>query len=268
MCHHVDKVDLVEEFLDMLADDLEDVSVEKKRRLNGSQDGDLKPKSSLPQLVAHGDEEVEVLEPDKLELVKMTDKELVAFEREVENRAGRLKASKKYFGTFADRLVEAIGAKMLNPGRLSALSTKEEETRVKCSWRDFDAVLWLACFGEPDQLAKLVANPVEFQSCRHQLVIGFSDQIPVWVKIGRSKQVYCEKEVRKRMSSKDFKASQDKTALAPKNKSEKEEAVEEAVELKQIVVVDPNQGLDTEGLEQEEKEVEESTGFGFEKSFP
>ena len=62
MCHLVDKVDLVEEFLDMLADDLEDISVEKKRRLNGSQDEGLKPKSSLLQLVAHGDEEVEVLE--------------------------------------------------------------------------------------------------------------------------------------------------------------------------------------------------------------
>ena len=59
MCHHVDKVDLVEEFLDMLADDLEDVSVEKKRRLSASQDEGLKPKSCLLQLVAHGDEEVD-----------------------------------------------------------------------------------------------------------------------------------------------------------------------------------------------------------------
>jgi hypothetical protein len=33
--------------------------------------------------------------------------------------------------------------------------------------------------------------------------------------------------------------------------------------LNQVEVVDPNQGLDTEGLEQEEEKAEESTGFFF-----
>ena len=37
----------------------------------------------------------------------------------------------------------------------------------------------------------------------------------------------------------------------------------EAVELNQVGVVDPNQDLDTEGLEQEEEKAEESTGFCF-----
>ena len=74
MCHHVDKVDLVEEFLDMLADDLQDLSEEKRRRkVELTNDEGLKPKSSLLQLVEHGDEAVESLEPDKLDLLKMTD---------------------------------------------------------------------------------------------------------------------------------------------------------------------------------------------------
>ena len=207
MCHHVDKVDLVEEFLDMLADDLQDLSEEKRRRkLELTNDEGLKPKSSLLQLVEHGDEVVESLEPDKLDLLKMSDAAIVLYEEEVKNRSERLKASRKYFENFGDRIVQQMGAKMLAPGRLSALSMKEEEQRVKCSWRDFDSVLWVACFGETDQLAKFVANPVDFQSCRHQLVIGFSDQIPVWVKIGRSKQVYCEREVQARKTTKDYKA--------------------------------------------------------------
>ena len=75
--------------------------------------------------------------------------------------------------------------------------------------------------------------------------------------ISKCKQVYCEREVKKRMSSKDFKALQDKTLLALKNKAHEEVAVE----LKQVVIVDPNQGLDTEGLEQEEKKAKEDTGF-------
>ena len=124
----------------------------------------------------------------------------------MKNRIERLKGSRKYFDTFGTRLVADIGAKSLQPGRLSALSMQEEEARVKNSWKDFDAALWVACFGSKEDLAKFVANPVEFQNCRQKLVLGFSDQIPVWVKIGRSKQVYCEREVKGRKTSKDFKA--------------------------------------------------------------
>ena len=92
MCHHGDKVDLVEEFVDTLEDDVADLTGEKKRRrLELPKVEGLKPKSSLLQLVAHGDEDVEVLESDKLELVKMTDKELVAFESQVKDRTARLK---------------------------------------------------------------------------------------------------------------------------------------------------------------------------------
>jgi hypothetical protein len=63
--------------------------------------------------------------------------------------------------------------------------------------------------------------------------------------------------VQARKTSKDFKTLQEKTLLALKNKADEEVAVE----LKHVVVVDPNQGLDTEGLEQEEKKAEDKKGF-------
>jgi hypothetical protein len=43
---------------------------------------------------------------------------------------------------------------------------------------------------------------------------------------------------------------------------------EEAAELNQVGVVDPNQGLGTEGLEQEEKKAEEYKGLFSWKHFP
>eukprot|EP00973_Karenia_brevis_P003768 520027-Karenia_brevis.AAC.1 len=66
---------------------------------------------------------------------------------------------------------------------------------MKGTWRDHDAMLWLAAFGEVSELERWVANPVEFIQNREKVVLGFSDQIPVWVKIGRNKQVYCSPEL-------------------------------------------------------------------------
>jgi hypothetical protein len=165
----------------------------------------------------------------------------------------RLRSSSKYFETFGNRLLLDLGAKLLQPSRLSALSMQEEEARVKNSWKDFDAALWVACFGSEEDLAKFVANPVEFQNCRHKLVIGFSDQIPVWVKIGRAKQVYCEREVQHRKTTKDFKALQKKAMQAVSDKVKNSE--DHLVSLKDLLVEDPNQGLEAEGLQQTEEEA-------------
>ena len=110
--------------------------------------------------------------------------------------------------SFGSRLLRDVGGKLLQPGRMSTLSMLEEEARVKASWKDFDAALWLAAFGEVEDLAKFVANPVEFSEERAKLVIGFSDQIPVWVKIGRSKQVFCAREVQPRKTTADFRKIQ------------------------------------------------------------
>ena len=49
---------------------------------------------------------------------------------------------------------------------------------------------------------------VQFAQGRQKLVIGCSDQIPVWVKIGRRKAVYCEREVKSRKTSADFRRIQ------------------------------------------------------------
>jgi hypothetical protein len=67
------------------------------------------------------------------------------------------------------------------------------------------------------------------------------------------------------MKTKDFKALQNKVLLGMKKiKTDQEEAAE----LNQVGVVDPNQGLGTEGLEQEEKKAEEYKGLFSWKHFP
>ena len=94
---------------------------------------------------------------------------------------------------------------MLQPKRMSLLSMEEEEARVKQSWMAWDAAIHVAAFGSVEELSKYMAAPESFIASRFQLVIGMSDQIPVWVKIGRGKQIYSSAEVRARKTTEDFK---------------------------------------------------------------
>ena len=113
----------------------------------------------------------------------------------------------------------------MQPGRMSVLSMEEEEARVKATWKDFDVVLWLAAFGTEEELEKFVGSPQKFIEDRRGVIIGFSDQIPVWVKIGRKKEVFCEREVKPRLDSAAFLKLQ-KERLKKQMIQEAEEAAE------------------------------------------
>ena len=178
--------------------------------------------------------------------------ELEEWEKELETRIERLKDSAKYRETFAGRMLQSIGGQLMQPGRMSTLSMEEEEAGVKATWKEFDAALWLAAFGDEDDLVKVVADAGQFMEQRSSAVIGFSDQIPVWVKIGRKKQVYCGDEVKKRKTTADFKELKNKRQAAIKNK----EAAEEAEDKKDDDEEAEDKKEDEEEAE-EKKEAEE-----------
>eukprot|EP00972_Heterocapsa_arctica_P025830 3801308-Heterocapsa_arctica.AAC.1 len=71
---------------------------------------------------------------------------------------------------------------------------EEEQARVKLGWMLWDRKIWSAAFGDEMELLKHVAPPSSFMQHGSSCVIGMSDQISIWVKIGRSKQVYCSEE--------------------------------------------------------------------------
>ena len=237
LCHHVDQVDLVEEFLEQCQDEVEECTKEEesKRKAEEKEEGDdvkekLVKKASWEVAVAG---EMKVTPTEDLVTAEEYVKQLEDPEqwREMlQDRIDKLKSSVKYVETFGARLLRDIGAKLMKPGRMSVLSMEEEEQRVKATWRDFDAVLWLAAFGSEEDLAKYVGCPQKFMEDRSEVIIGFSDQIPVWVKIGRKKEVFCEREVKPRLESKDFLKMQKekmkeqiKKEMEGKGKSDEEE---------------------------------------------
>ena len=199
MCHHVDKADLVEEFLDQCRDESEAAEKEQAKRQVPEEKMEDKEeeqgkkgasREALLQQLVEGSNEVSVaagyedMKSPEEAVASLSPGELKVWDTLLKDRVTKLKSSSKYFETFGDRLVEQIGAKVLKPGRMSTLSMDEEEARVKAGWKDFDAAMWLAAFSPEAELEKWVANPGDFMERRHECVLGFSDQIPAsWLQL-------------------------------------------------------------------------------------
>ena len=82
------------------------------------------------------------------------------------------------------------------------LSLSEEEHRTLMSWRDFDFRMFNMCFGPIEWLQMFVQNPIEFRQNLKNTVICMSDQIPFWIKITSTRQLFAEWELVAKQSKK------------------------------------------------------------------
>ena len=243
-CRHVDKMDMLEEFLQQCQDEVHalqlrmkkephaegveeeaeeaeneaDAEEQKKKDEDRTQqlqqaeeesagqeepaEGERKKaQPSLTDAARHGDQVVkaapgyEGLQTAEEHVQNMPRAKLAEWCLDLQDRIKKLNESAKYRETFADRLLADCGARLLKPQRLSKLSPEEEEARILQTWSYYDAALWVAAFGEEDTLRKFVACPLEWARGREEVVLGWSDQIPVWLKLGRSMQVYASEEL-------------------------------------------------------------------------
>ena len=115
--------------------------------------------------------------------------ELIKDSTEREERKTKLLENNAYRKVTAFRLVSWLDAKYMATELVTNISATEAETRTKLTWQEFDHSLWLSTLASQQVLAesKRVSSPVQFISARPQLVIGFSDQVPLWAKAtGRS----------------------------------------------------------------------------------
>ena len=55
----------------------------------------------------------------------------------------------------------------------------------------------LVAFGSVEQLGGCIVDPGRFIEDRESIILGFTDQVPFWVKVGQEKQLYCDHEVAK-----------------------------------------------------------------------
>jgi hypothetical protein len=203
-CHFVDKQDLLNEFMEQCEEEASAADKVLQTRTAMTDADPSSPVNKLVQLpVELGYLAQETVPAPGYEDLKevcwvesMETEDLQKWIEELRDRVSKLSLSEKYSETYSTTLAAQIEAKLLKPSRMSKLSMEEEEARVKATWQQFDHLLWVAAFGNEDVLRKYVADPAHWMQNREKVVVGMSDQIPVWVKVGRTKQLYCAEELK------------------------------------------------------------------------
>ena len=85
----------------------------------------------------------------------------------------------------------------MKPQRVMNLTSKEERHRAEATWTAYDRAMWTMGFAPVEELAELVANTEQVRDNLKDTVLFFSDQVPFWVKVVSSRQLYGENELRK-----------------------------------------------------------------------
>ena len=118
----------------------------------------------------------------------------------LEDRLPSLEAkpwARKYL---ANSLQRFSGARFLKPQRVMNLTPAEERCRAEATWQNFDQVLYGCMKGEDAFMRQRFANPEQAKENVRQTVLLFSDQVPVWIKITPLRQLYAKGEVKKKSS--------------------------------------------------------------------
>ena len=100
----------------------------------------------------------------------------------ITTRLEKITASNAYLNTTKKDLLKFCGARLLKPQRFVNLTLEEEKARCHVTWMSYDKLMDLAAFGTPEQLSEVIANGEDWVENRENTVLGWSDQIPVWVK--------------------------------------------------------------------------------------
>ena len=95
---------------------------------------------------------------------------------------------------YMSRLLSGVGAKVGRPSRFTELTAEEEEIRCKLTWQSNDRVLYIAAFGDSEELKTLVAETESWRELAPHTVLVYSDQIPFWVSLGLRKTAYARFE--------------------------------------------------------------------------
>ena len=121
-------------------------------------------------------------------------------------RKSKLLGKLNYKKSQVRRLIDWLGAKYVSADLVTNISETESKTRCLLTWQEFDKTLWLATCASAETLkaSDRVASPEDFVSARPHLVIGFSDQIPLWAKATGRKAIFAEEELQKPEHIKDF----------------------------------------------------------------
>ena len=137
-------------------------------------------------------------------------------EKQLKSLHGNQKAQDKR----AHHLMNWMGAKVRTPNLRTQISEVEQQIRAELTWQQHDYLIWQVARKNEDIYKDMFAQPQQASQMAHQCVLGFSDQIPLWVKKPSEKEVFACFETTTRKAAKKSKAEVSGTlgALAHKKK--------------------------------------------------
>merc|ERR1712115_433621 len=100
------------------------------------------------------------------------------------DRLKRLQDSPGYRKNYISRMMTWMGAKIGTPSKRSNLSAEQEQIRWQMTVQGHDYQMWRAAFADEEELSHYVADAKRFISRRKETVLLYSDESPLWVKIG------------------------------------------------------------------------------------
>ena len=71
---------------------------------------------------------------------------------------------------------------MRKPNLRTRISEVEQQVRAEITWQQHDYLIWQVARKNEDTYKDVFAQPKQASQKAHQCVLGFSDQIPLWVK--------------------------------------------------------------------------------------
>eukprot|EP00438_Fugacium_kawagutii_P001387 Skav209305 [mRNA] locus=scaffold994:205116:208401:- [translate_table: standard] len=89
-----------------------------------------------------------------------------------------------------------MGARQLVPNLKTTISEVEQEVRACLTWQYHDSQMHRMAAKKDEDMSQLFARPDEAKANMRKAVLGFSDQIPLWVKMGSEKEIFAKHEVR------------------------------------------------------------------------
>ena len=124
----------------------------------------------------------------------------------MESKKQAILSKKNHLKKVQNQLIAWLDAKYVSAELVSTISSTETQTRCMLTWQEFDHSLWLATLASAETLAETqrVADAKAFVEGRAQLVLGFSDQIPLWAKASGRRAIFAEEELHASEHKADF----------------------------------------------------------------
>ena len=139
-------------------------------------------------------------------LSKLQKAELLAEAGARTERKFKINKSQAYRKVTKESLIKWLGAKYMSTELVTNISKEEARIRNLLAWQQFDYSLWLSCCASEKTLedSQEVSRVKDFITARPNLVIGFSDQVPLWAKATGRKAIFSEEEIHNPSDVKDF----------------------------------------------------------------